>query len=1031
MSNIFQQNENLFRQVNSLSDKYEFAYYIPSVKQIKISGVGYYFSSEADVFNFKPVDDNLYTIETAKIKAAVLYSHIKNKEQDLFKSGNISTVQGLYYKVINHYFNDNMNRFLEDKYVVETGISNSLGELRYSNIQFPRKVRNVNYSIEWFGYFIPDTTGVWTFHMTSDDAAYLWIGDNAVNEYNAKNASAYAGNINIGGLHPDVKRSTSLNCVAGKIYPIRIQYGQNYGGATFKMMINTPQGSPSFNNPFTRLYSIIYKDKTTGQISPYEYKNVYFCLKEYTPETSKQNLFQLFILDPNDIATIAKLKSRNVQNIQGTSNQLIEHVLWTGFGPNDSGLVHEKNVAFINQQGNFSVYRNGQPVKTIGDLGLQSIRKCAIRLDTTENGVDINIYKENVAEYTDPVRESFISMNHSTVGKEGMDPDIALSTISTTTPGAIQPTSPGTVFTYPSNPECSKTLSDNEARCYSDNNSDVKNVYLYDTPQLRNHWQTIGCKQYRSYSCKPKCEIELTDQQASCYMDKYPHEFAGNEGNLTYGKVHWKQVGCKKNYEFSCPWVSDNQDSTQTTILTAKSEYTQPPARPELPANFIKIKTIASITVRNTVPFYKYAYENLKTYLPSSSASQLNVTGNDYNDDVMGITPYNAIRSNDYKYKLTFTKTGNLVLLGAKKPKEYYIRDSDGTRINYTTSYDGRNLLNVSSIYYFYKVDGINTQVGHLNYIDHLQKTISMVPPETNLLTYSNSYVNIGDYAPPKQHGDELTTNQVSSKKQCEELCNADSKCNMLYYYEINNQNYCKIMNDNLGFRNKYNSIQPSSNIKKSALYLRDSNLNIHSNNMPIKVPLNYYFEDYPTTDGYRHVPFSTFENQSIGAATTPEYQQLNYNTCRMIYGINADCGKEGFADLRNYKNVIEGLDGYDDTNCANTSEGCPKNLLDKKIAPLRSGLDKYAERLHLTKQRYGDISNNITNINALVNEMNGKTEYRFNNEIYSPQDEIDTISNVAKKDAIEMMLQQNNINIMGFIATASILIASIMIAKE
>jgi hypothetical protein len=1060
MSSIFQQNADLNERVNRMSDKYEFAYYIPNPEQIQIKGVGYYFSGDTDFLNFKPVDDNLYTPETAKIKAAVLYSHIKNKEYELFKSGNIMTVQGLYYKVINHYFNDNMNRFLLDEYLVETGISKSLGDLRYSNVQFPRKVRNTNYSIEWFGYFIPDTNGVWTFNVTSDDASYLWIGDYAVNEYNAKNASAYAGNINIGGIHPDIKKSTSIDCIAGKIYPIRVQYGQNGGGATFRMSINAPQRSPSFNNPFKRLYSIIYKNKNTNKISPYEYKNVYFCLKEYTPETTQRKLFHLFILDPNDTDTIAKLKSRNVQNIPGTSNQLQEHILWEGFTPTEPHLVDDKNVAFIDQQGKFAVYRNGQPIKTIGDLELQSIRKCMVRLDSTSNGVEINIYKENVAEYGDSVRrEPFVSSgiyNRNVsrgVGRgvgtgtgssiiEGIEnmgsatlPDIALSTISTATPGSSQTTLPGSIFTYPNNPECSKILSENEARCYSDKNPDVKSVYLYDTTQLKNHWQTIGCKQFRSYSCQPKCEIELTDQQASCYMDRYPHEFTGNEGNLAYGKMHWKLVGCKKDYDFSCPWVGENQDSPDTVVLPAKQEYAQPPPRPTFPSNVIKVKTIASIEVTGAVPFYKYVNENLKTFLPSSSKSQISITGNDFNDDVMGINPYNAIRSDDFKYKLTITKTGKLVLLCAKEPRKYNIVDSEGNRIKYTKPDTTERTVNGSENFYFYRVEGVNFQAGHLNYLDHLKKTISLVPPESNLLSYGESYIKLGNYAPYKQFTPELTDTPVDSMQQCENICNKDPNCSMLYYFDIDSQHYCKIVNDKIGFSNKYNSIQPSSNIKNSSLYLRDSNLNIKSENMPIRVPLTYYFEDYPKTDGYLNVPFSDFENRPIGAASSQEYQQLSYNTCRMLYGVNADCRREGFANMWNYKNVTEGLSDttYDTTPCENTPEGCIANIRDKKISPLEKSFNSYQTRLNATNTQYLEISGNIGEINTLVNTLNGDTKYRFKeaDETYLPQDEKETISDVAKKDAVEMMLQQNNINIIGFIATASVLIASIMIAKE
>ena len=45
----------------------------------------------------------------------------------------------------------------------------------YVNFNFDNK------SFEWFGYFIPDVTGNYTFYTNSDDASYLWLADNAIN----------------------------------------------------------------------------------------------------------------------------------------------------------------------------------------------------------------------------------------------------------------------------------------------------------------------------------------------------------------------------------------------------------------------------------------------------------------------------------------------------------------------------------------------------------------------------------------------------------------------------------------------------------------------------------------------------------------------------------------------------------------------------------------------------------------------------------------------------------------------------------
>jgi hypothetical protein len=96
---------------------------------------------------------------------------------------------------------------------------------------------NTTWSIE--GHFLAPTTGTYTFFTNSDDASYLWIGDNALQGYARSNAL-----VNNGGLHPVQERSGTINLIAGTYYPIRIIYGNQ----------NLPSGNPteltiSFSGP--------------------------------------------------------------------------------------------------------------------------------------------------------------------------------------------------------------------------------------------------------------------------------------------------------------------------------------------------------------------------------------------------------------------------------------------------------------------------------------------------------------------------------------------------------------------------------------------------------------------------------------------------------------------------------------------------------------------------------------------------------------------------------------------------------------
>jgi hypothetical protein len=76
------------------------------------------------------------------------------------------------------------------------------------------------------GQFLAPTTGTYTFFLNTDDAGYLWIGDNALQGYTRQNSF-----INNGGLHGPIEKSATINLVQGTSYPIRIIFGnQNQGG---------------------------------------------------------------------------------------------------------------------------------------------------------------------------------------------------------------------------------------------------------------------------------------------------------------------------------------------------------------------------------------------------------------------------------------------------------------------------------------------------------------------------------------------------------------------------------------------------------------------------------------------------------------------------------------------------------------------------------------------------------------------------------------------------------------------------------
>jgi hypothetical protein len=80
---------------------------------------------------------------------------------------------------------------------------------------------STQYSMEWTGYFKPAFNGNFNFYFLVDDYLAFWIGANAVSGNTWANAEVKGANALAAGKYP---------LVAGRYYPIRIAYTENFGG---------------------------------------------------------------------------------------------------------------------------------------------------------------------------------------------------------------------------------------------------------------------------------------------------------------------------------------------------------------------------------------------------------------------------------------------------------------------------------------------------------------------------------------------------------------------------------------------------------------------------------------------------------------------------------------------------------------------------------------------------------------------------------------------------------------------------------
>lgn len=158
-----------------------------------------------------------------------------------FSSKSRALMPGLQYRLYSGYFNDDPTWFAAQASWSSSGVTTNFDT---SGNAFGL-VANAGWtltSVEWYGYFYATTTGTWTFYTFSDDASYLWIGNVAQSGFTTANCT-----VNNGGLHGGQERSGTVSLTADTWYPIRIQFGQNGGGAEMRAYFAPPGGSAITN----------------------------------------------------------------------------------------------------------------------------------------------------------------------------------------------------------------------------------------------------------------------------------------------------------------------------------------------------------------------------------------------------------------------------------------------------------------------------------------------------------------------------------------------------------------------------------------------------------------------------------------------------------------------------------------------------------------------------------------------------------------------------------------------------------------
>ena len=157
------------------------------------------------------------TIHVQSTDATITTSRTTATQIFYVTRGSSPYLAGLYRTTYAGYFADSVTYFATATATATT--------VQTTVIEEPISEDGNSFSMQWLGYFVPSTTETYTFYLNSDDASYMWIGNNAVSGFSTANAT-----VNNGGLHGLVETSGTAALTAGVYYPVRFQYGENGGG---------------------------------------------------------------------------------------------------------------------------------------------------------------------------------------------------------------------------------------------------------------------------------------------------------------------------------------------------------------------------------------------------------------------------------------------------------------------------------------------------------------------------------------------------------------------------------------------------------------------------------------------------------------------------------------------------------------------------------------------------------------------------------------------------------------------------------
>ena len=356
----------------------------------------------------------------------------------------------------------------------------------------------------------------------------------------------------------------------------------------------------------------------------------------------------------------------------------------------------------------------------------------------------------------------------------------------------------------------------------------------------------------------------------------------------------------------------------------------------------------------------------------------------------------NSLVSSNNVFKLEMTKEGNLIL---KK-----------TIHGCTTNYTKRENIGDHKTF---KTDA-NTLLNKYMLIDSADKILKPISDE--LMETDKTYNYIGKFMPENDNNKVL----VKNKDDCFKKCDEDANCGHVYYIESETgDNYCVANNGN---PTKFIPIQPTENIKKSSLYIKNQKMksiqpgtNLSTSHLHI---LDKYNKTLPNREVNHVSNYSAYSDYEINNKPITQYQELLGS---------------GVASLQEQQTKM--FEGFKESSERDEDEPIKDFISNHQIQPLEKIENEYTQKLDKISDNYDELGkeiNDITNKDETGLRDKLMKDKKYKKSFLSVDlEKSKDVSDVRIDDTKAMIEQNNSIFNLGILTASTLLVAGIVVARE